>query len=308
MNRVPLSPRKPQLQGSFDPERPLDGYYNDLRIVATGYGGPERAAAALHEMTLDRHRANAVSIAQVGLGAWQLARKEPQWLPVVGRASEWLRNESAVDGRFAYFFAPPDTWRLAPPWYSAMAQGEAISLLVRAAATFDDHEYASAAWRALIPLLDPDFGLISETAEGPVLQEYPTQPPAHALNGWIFALWGVHDAWISAGAGSPPDLRTRAADAFQSGIKALARRLARYDLVLGWSRYDLFPHRVTNVASPFYHRLHIEQLRATARLCPEVEAFPLFADRWTTGLRRPPALIMALARKGAFRMLEPRRS
>ena len=31
----------------------------------------------------------------------------------------------------------------------------------------------------------------------------------------------------------------------------------------GWSRYDLYPHPLTNVASPFYHRLHIEQLRAT---------------------------------------------
>ena len=46
--------------------------------------------------------------------------------------------------------------------------------------------------------------------------------------------------------------------------------LDRYDTGY-WSRYDLFPHAVTNVASPAYHRLHIEQLKAMALLTDRPE-------------------------------------
>ena len=39
---------------------------------------------------------------------------------------------------------------------------------------------------------------------------------------------------------------------FEEGVTTLARNLHRWDTGQ-WSRYDLFPHPVPNVASPAYH-------------------------------------------------------
>jgi hypothetical protein len=191
------------------------------------------------------------------------------------------------------------TFRLDPPWFSAMAQGETASLLVRAAAALDRPEFAAAAERAMAPLLDDSLGLVTATPDGPVLQEYPTNPPSHVLNGWIFALWGLYDA--AMGLDSSP-----ASEAFEAGTSALARRLPLYDARPRWSRYDLFPHRIVQVASPFYQRLHVEQLRALARLRPEHAAYTESADRWEYGLQSPLAVSCGVARKVAFRLLVPR--
>jgi heparosan-N-sulfate-glucuronate 5-epimerase len=294
--------RPVQAVGKFDPTDPLTGYYNDLRRIAAVHGTPARAGDELRRLTSTRERANPVSIAQLGLAAWQLRGSDASWLEVSAGAARWLADELDQTGRLAYLFPMPHTFRLAVPWYSAMAQGEAVSLLVRAAATVPDDGFATAAEGALAPLLDPDLGLIAETPEGPVLQEYPTTPPAHVLNGWIFALWGLHDAALSGSASA------EAADrAFRAGTDALARRLPRYEVALGWSRYDLFPHPIVHVASPFYHLLHTAQLQATARLRPDVSEFAETAARWDRTAARPLPRALALTRKVAFRILRPRR-
>ena len=143
-----------------------------------------------------------------------------------------------------------------------------------------------------------------------MLQEYPTEPPAHVLNGWVSALWGLYDVSLAHSKGQVnigDDVVSGCRTAFERGVEALAARISHYDTALGWSRYDLFPHRIVHVASPFYHRLHIEQLRAMARLCPGIPTLAAFAARWEMSAHRPISRAVALARKVAFRMLEPRR-
>ena len=235
--------RDPQLIGTFEARDPHSGYYNDLRSKAIELGSRADASAALRSMTADRRLANAVSVVQLGLGAWQLSADEPEWLPVVAEASEWIAAQLDGDGLFAYRFAMPHTYDLEPPWYSAMAQGEAASLLVRASRSLGRVEFLAAAARAIGSLLDDRSGLVAETAEGPVLQEYPTRPPAHALNGWIFALWGLYDVGLVVSPnsdGSSTQLAPEAEKAFKHGSDALSGRLRHYDAGLNWSRYDLF--------------------------------------------------------------------
>ena len=280
----------------FEPGRPESGYYVDLRPKAVSAAAP--AEAAEHLRATDRSRANPVSIAQLGLGAWQLLADDPSWTEVVLAAAGWLAGSLDPDGGLSYHFAMPHTYVVRPPWRSAMAQGEAASLLVRAAAVAGDDRFARAASSVCLPLLEPASPLVAATAEGPVLQEYPTDPPAHVLNGWISALWGLYDV-----AEAYDD--DRAADAFAAGAETLAALLPRYCALGSWSRYDLFPHPVVNVASPFYHRLHIDQLRAMSRLAPE-PAFERFATLWATGAASLPVRSAALARKVAFRLVRPR--
>jgi hypothetical protein len=142
---------------------------------------------------------------------------------------------------------------------------------------------------------------VVETDEGPVLQEYPTHPPAHVLNGWIFALWGLYDVAIAGG-----ELSEGAHDAFSRGVDTLAARLPLYNTGWNWSRYDLFPHPLVHVTSPFYHRLHVEQLHALHALVPR-QVFRETAERWESGARRPLARAHAVARKVAFRLVRPRK-
>jgi hypothetical protein len=294
--------RPPQVLAAFEPGDPHAGFYNDLRLKAREHGTPERALAAARALTSDRRLANPVAIAQLGLGAWQLGAEDPGWAATVRHTAEWLAGEIDEDGCIAYLFPMPHTYDLRPPWHSAMAQGEAASLLVRAAVALGERDLADAGRRAVAPLCDPGSPLVATTAEGPVLQEYPTDPPAHVLNGWISALWGLYD--VGCGDGAPA---AAARSAFAAGAGAVAARLPLYELALGWSRYDLYPHRLPHAASPFYHRLHVEQLRAMSALVPGERAFAVVAERWGAAADRPAARVWGVALKAAFRVANPRR-
>jgi heparosan-N-sulfate-glucuronate 5-epimerase len=284
----------------FVPGDPGAGYYNDLTLVARGHGDVAGSTAALANLTRDRVAANPVSIAQLGLGAWQLGRSDPAWNDVALRAAIWLRDALEDDGLIEYRTSMPHTYDLQAPWASAMAQGEAASLFVRVSLLDGDSNWLAAARRSLDPL-SPDGGaLVAPTEDGPVLQEYPTTPPAHVLNGWIFGLFGVYDVAIS----QHGDPLARAW--FEQGVTTLSRRLRLYETTGGWSRYDLFPHRISHVASPFYHRLHVSLLRAVALIRPDVAELRETADRWEKADRFPVATL-AVARKVAFRLAVPRR-
>ena len=283
---------------------PHSGYYSDLTGEARRFGRePRDVVATFPELIASRVTVNPVSIVQLGLGAWQLQSREPGWREIVARAVDWVVQTMDERGGLAYLFPMPHTYELRPPWFSAMAQAEAASLLVRAARMLGDEELRAAAVRVAEPLLGPDLGLIARTPDGPVLQEYPTTPPAHVLNGWITALWGLYDVWHR---GEPVVLESdRFRQAFLSGVDALLARLPLYYFGRRWSRYDLFPHPLPNVASPFYHRLHVEQLKALDLLAPN-ELLRRTADEWEAGLARPLSLGTAVACKVAFRVTRPR--
>lgn len=291
--------RPPQLMAPFEPGDPQSGYYNDLRGKGLEHGGPDGALAAAQLLTRSRELTNPVTVAQLGLGAWQLAREDTRWLEIVRHAAGWVSSELDERGRIAYLFPMPHTYRLDPPWYSALAQGEAASLLVRAARALDEPSFLADAVRTVESLLDDELGLIRQTPAGPILQEYPTTPPSDVLNGWIFALWGLYDVATATG-------DERARDGFERGAQTLAHALPAYDIGFGWSRYDLVRRRIPNVASPFYHRLHIEQLRALARLAPDHAILKATADRWLAALRRPHARAHAVAIKGLYRAVQRR--
>jgi hypothetical protein len=294
--------RLPQLQASFVAGDPASGYYNDLRVELPT-DDPAEARRLLRGLVADRERANHVTIAQLALGAWQKRGEDEAWLPVFADGAEWLAGALDDAGGLQYLFAMPHTFEISPPWYSAMAQGEAASVFVRAALTLGDSTFADAAERAIKPLRE-DSSIVAHTPEGPVLQEYPTEPPSHVLNGWMFALWGLYDvAKLAERSGTAAP---EAQHAFIEGINALVRRVDLYDAGLGWSRYDLYPHRLTHVASPFYHRLHVALLKATADLTDE-DVLRRKAAEWEASAGRLPLRTVAVARKVAFRCFYPRR-
>lgn len=293
--------------GDFAPGAVRSGYHMDLRGVAGSYGPPHEAEAWLELLTARRQHVLPVTILQLGIGAWQrsIDDDDPErtgWSAIARRVSEWAAIDMDGHGRFAHLQPMPHTYRIDPPWYSAMAQGLGASLFVRAGSDAD-------AARAAHSLLDRQFGLVTDTDDGPVLEEYPAEPHPHVLNGWMWALLGLYDLAHATELDAGDAVRVNARTEWEQGVECLVARLPRYETVRGWTTYDLYPHAIANVASPFYHRLHVSMLHALARVAPhEQQATDLVetADRWERALANPIVRAGAVARKVGFRIVKPR--
>jgi len=185
---------------------------------------------------------------------------------------------------------------LKAPWYSGLAQGQGISLLVRTARETGKPEYLEAASRAFDSFLKStqEGGVVFTDERGDVwFEEYIVSPPTHILNGFIWAAWGVYDFFLATGEKSAEQLFTRA-------VNTLRRNLDGYDLGF-WSLYEQSGTRLPMVASPFYHQLHVAQLRIMSRLTGD-ELFSRYADRWETYARSRTKRTRALCYKGAFKL------
>lgn len=246
-----------------------------------------------------------VSQVQWGLACFEryLAGGGEVWLVGAIGAGRYLvasqQRGGRYDGGWLHRFAFPHTYPLRKPWVSAMAQGEGASLLVRLYGVTEEPLFAEAALRALRPLRVSvaNGGARSSLGGGPFLEEYPTDPPSLVLNGTFFALWGLHDVGVALG-------DEQAASEFEEGVDVLARELHRWDVGF-WSRYDLYPHRVANVANPFYHRLHINLLRAMRVLAPRPQ-FDVMIERFEAYGRSSRNVRRVYVHKLLFRLFSPR--
>lgn len=246
-----------------------------------------------------------MAVPQWGLGCYEryLAGEGEQWLAAARAAGSYLVDEQLQDGSLRGGWLEPSdyphTLHVRGPWLSAMAQGQCASLLVRLARTTGDEAFAAAARAGLDPMSVPtsEGGVRAELNGSPFPEEYPTDPPAFVLNGAIFSLWGYYDVWKATG-----DDGARAG--FEDGVSTLASNLERWDTGY-WSRYDLYPHPVLNVASPAYHNLHITQLRALDAMAPSVPIASA-VDRFERYGRSRTCRTRALARKVLFRLFVPR--
>jgi hypothetical protein len=91
-----------------------------------------------------------------------------------------------------------------------------------------------------------------------------------------------------------------ARDLFDRAVETLRKNLERYDLGF-WSLYELSDTRLPMVASPFYHLLHVTQLRLMYRLAGD-DVFARYADRWEMYSRSRANRTRALCYKGAFKL------
>lgn len=279
---------------SYDAPR---GYYIDLTRKAVVGPADDAAldAMPLHVMTC-----------QWGLGCYDryLAGDGERWLDAAIRIGRYLVRAQEREGpltgawRHARPF-PHKTFDLPSGWISAMAQGEGGSLLVRLFAKTGQEAFAEAAIRA-VDFMDrrvEDGGVGRRLRGGPLPEEYPTEPASHVLNGAIFAAWGYYDVAMGL------DHRD-SAERFDAVADTLAENLELWDLGYG-SRYDLFPHRMVNVAAPWYHRLHIDQLEILGDMTGRPE-FGAMAERWRGYTRSRWKSARALAHKAVFRLAVPK--
>ncbi len=245
---------------------------------------------------------NPIAIAQWGLGNHDLflQTKESVRRDRFIAAADWLASNLETNSHGIFVWNHHFDWeyrtRLKAPWYSALAQGQGISLLVRSHAFTGSPihlEKARDAFGGFLKSVD-DGGLVFRDDAGHKwLEEYIVSPPTHILNGFIWALWGVYDYFLAT--------RDPAAEKlFADSIETLKSNLARYDTGF-WSLYEQSGTLLPMVASPFYHRLHIVQLRIMAKLANE-PIFARYADRWEQFAVSRARRIRALCYKSAFKL------
>ena len=87
---------------------------------------------------------------------------------------------------------------------------------------------------------------------------------------------------------------------FEDVVRTLTNNLKRYDIGF-WSLYEQSGTRLKMVASPFYHRLHIVQLRIMHQLTGH-QILLDYANRWENYTRSPIKRAVALCYKSAFKL------
>jgi len=165
---------------------------------------------------------------------------------------------------------------LKAPWASAMAQGQAISLLTRIFYVTKNQKYLKAAMKATQMLKVPisEGGLASDLCGHIVFEEYPTVPFSYTLNGFMFCALGL---W---------DLTRVADDTAVEGLWNIASSTLRFMIPLYdgdlMSLYCLSHVTKGNVGRHWaekYHPLHIKLLQCFESFIPN-QTFEFYIERW----------------------------
>jgi heparosan-N-sulfate-glucuronate 5-epimerase len=245
---------------------------------------------------------NPIAVAQWGLGNYNIFVRtcdRSRKLKFLS-ASDWLCENLEHNRCGVHVWNHHFEWeyrtKLRSPWYSGLAQGQGISLLLRAHRETANPKYLEAAEKAVLAFRKPinAGGVLFTDNHGDIwFEEYIVDPPTHILNGFLWAAWGIFDHWIATNSESSRDL-------FQRATRTLLRNLEQYDFGF-WSLYEQSGTRLRMIASPFYHRLHIVQLRVMQALTGEPE-FGRWADRWEGYTLSSVGRTRALLYKSAFKL------
>ena len=307
-----LTPKKSQLTFWHDePEvnesfqvQVLGEYYMPFAGKADYRGQYDAAGVPL----LNYHGAvglqyNPIAIAQYGLGNFNLFRRtgDEGRLGKYILAAEWLATNLELNEAglwvWNHHFDFEYSTTLKAPWYSTLAQGQGISLLVRAHQQTGERAYIEAAERAFKSFeTGVDQGGVAYVDEAGYtwFEEYVVSPPTHILNGFIWASWGVYDYFLATGEAAAKRL-------FDSAIDTLAVNIGSYDTG-SWSLYEQSGTRMKMLSSPYYHRLHITQLEVLYRLTG-LEMFRVYEDRWNEYRNSLFRRTTALVHKTLFKLL-----
>lgn len=169
------------------------------------------------------------------------------------------------------------------PWYSGMAQGQALSVFVRLYQITGDARYRAAADWTFNSFLQPrtnpaqvaPWTVVVDDADLYWIEEYPAEPIDYTFNGHVWAIYGLTDYWAMSGRAEASELAL--------GAIAAARHVAYAIRRPGtFSRYCL-KH---SVVSPAYHLHHWFQLMQLYTLTGTTE-FARLADTFAADYPDP---------------------
>ena len=190
-------------------------------------------------------------------------------------ACDWIIENQEDEGvwqcPFDYTFFKERGGEMKEGWPSALGQGYCISSLCRYLA----YQRSIGASEELVGMISAKIErgiapFIMRVEDGGVMrkfmgemvffEEYPTPKPSFVLNGYIFSLLGLYDAWKTIES-------DEAANLYREGLQTLIRILPFYDLG-DRSAYDLTHLQEGNESAPpnparrGYHDTHLRLLDA----------------------------------------------
>jgi len=172
--------------------------------------------------------------------------------------SDWLvDNQQKLDHGYGWYLNyDVNIYKIKSPWISALTQGEAISVLSRAYLLSKNNKYLDTAEQAIIPFeyKVSEGGLYNYFNDILIFEEYPCNKPNVVLNGFLFAVFGFYDLYLT-------NSNQIAKKLFDISLISLEKIINFFDAKF-WSQYNLYNYPGTYLASYKYHILHIEQLKA----------------------------------------------
>lgn len=286
----------------MDNNNVLGKYYIDLdRSLGEDFSEYEFTKNGLPKVRFNRSsdwQHNPVTISQYGLKNYNLYLQtgEDRYKNVFLTQANWLVQNSEKGPNNSgvwYYRLDIPFYKLSKPWISGMAQGESLSILLRAFQLTNNEDFlklVNKVWNIFnVPVKDK--GVIGEYGNELIIEEYPTQPSSSVLNGFILALFGVYDYWKFSNNYAAKQL-------FDQCVSGLKKNLDLYDTKY-WSFYDLWhPKRLT---SRKYHRLHILLLHELYKVTGE-KVFLKKSELWKTFLKNPVSKIRWGIHKAKYRL------
>ena len=236
-------------------------------------------------------------IAGYGLAQWNLARRtgSAEAMSRFLAAADWFARQP--DGAFMHDLVLEG---MACPWPSCLAQGEGLSVLVRAFLATGEPRYLDQA-RAALDLFSVPVeagGVASTLPDGSYfVEEYPGGRHLHVLNGALFAVVGLHDLARLSGVSEPRAVLLR------------DRLLASLDRNIGlWSSGDWSVYSVEraalgarNACTLHYQLVHVALLGHLANVPAHRPCMSRQADRWARGPHSAATRVRALGMKAFYR-------
>ncbi|KRE62219.1 hypothetical protein ASG78_03970 [Nostocoides sp. Soil756] len=242
---------------------------------AAGYGVVDATGVRMFrsgdDQTLWNHPVGQAQYILHNLNSYRID-PDPRYLELALRNGQRLvdrRVESADAWYYPYdfdFAVHGDTSQmLRAPWYSGMAQGQALSAFVRLYEVTQDPAWLEAADRTFLSLVQAPVGAAPfaswvDASGRAWLEEYPRYPVSSServLNGHMYAMFGLHDYWQLTGH------RPEVARILSGAMYTVAATTPSEFRQPGWaSLYSLF-HRYPTVS---YHRVHVAQFQMLWRM------------------------------------------
>lgn len=209
----------------------------------------------------------------------------------------WLENHCVPLGEGIGWPSRVDlpAFGLKAPWVSAIVQGYALSLFVRAHQLEGDERWAKFAYQTWLGfhLRVREGGFSREIDAGFIYEEYPGPQLDCVFNGMCHALIGLWEAWRSG-------LVTGAELDFKKGLSGLHSYLPRFEYG-EWSLYSLNQCLGKPLlASPYYHRAN-GVLAQVIGLMADASDFRVCGERWLESSRSVARRIMMSSRIGLDR-------
>lgn len=274
-----------QDEGKLYSKDKIKGYYNNLTEKINWRQGYDEKGIPL-VINYDGNKVYfPTTISQYALGSYDLflMKKKQFFYDQFINSVNWLMKNQDSQGGW-------NVNNLLTCKYSAMTQGEGVSVITRAFLESSDVKYLEASVKASELMLKSinNGGTARYITNKLYLEEIAKTEPSLILNGWIFAIFGLFDI-------AKLTKDKKYINMLNITLKTLENELDNYDCGY-WSYYDQCGH----LASPFYHRLHIAQLNVLYDLF-DIKKFKSISNKWklyiTNKFNRNRAIIVKILQK-----------